>query len=168
MAPPATDRPLARRPGVTVSAVGRLLGLAAALAGVSAASCKRAPPPLPPGSLLRLAFAQNRIAFVLAPGEQAHKDVRLAGRERDNATLAIAAVEGPATAELLPPGQEEDGSPLRAGVRLTFVAKQAGEGAGHVMVTTGLAPPTAPKQLPLYYTWSVGDQASGSRSPSSP
>ena len=47
--------------------------------------------------------------------------MRLAGRERDNATLAIASTEGPATAALLP---AELGEPrLRPGVRLTFVGQ---------------------------------------------
>ena len=120
------------------------------------------------------------IAFELAPGEQASRDVRLAGRERDNATLAIASTDGPATAALLPAELVQPGAAggsdlvfgvedkLRAGVRLTFVAKEAGEGMGRVTVTTGLAPPTAPKQLVLYYTWKVSGQASGSRSRSIP
>jgi hypothetical protein len=72
------------------------------------------------------------------------------------ATLAITAVEGPATAELLPPAPGET-----AGVRLTFVAKQAGVGEGRVTVSTGLAPPTAPKQLVLYYSWKVGSRDAG-------
>ena len=128
------------------------VALATAVLGLTTA-CKREPAPPPPGSVLRLAFARNMIAFDLAPGEQATSDVRLAGRERDNATLAIASTEGPATAALLP---AELGEPrLRPGVRLTFVASEAGEGLGRVTVTTALAPPTAPKQLVLYYTWKV-------------
>ena len=175
MARPAKDHSLARRAvarGRSARA-GWLAACALVLAVALTAGCKGKgkgkPVDLPAGSVLRLAFAQNMIAFDLAPGEQATRDVRLAGRERDNATLAIASTDGPATAVLLP---AEPGGPtteiLRPGVRLTFVAQEAGEGLGRVTVTTALAPPTAPRQLVLYYTWKVSGQASGSRSRSIP
>jgi hypothetical protein len=159
MARPANDRPLASRAvarGLPPCALGLAVALVAASLGVTTGCKRKRAEPAPPGSVLRLAFAQNMIAFDLAPGEQATRDVRLAGRERDHATLAIAATDGPATAQLLPaePGPP-DSDTLRAGVRLTFVARQAGEGLGRVTVTTALAPPTAPKQLVLYYTWKV-------------
>jgi hypothetical protein len=137
--------------------------------GTAGFGCKPKPEVLPPGSVLRLAFAQNMIAFDVALGERATRDVRVAGHERDNATLAIVSTDGPATAELLPaePG-EPNGDPLRAGLRLTLPGTEVGEGLGRVTVTTGLAPPKAPKQLVLYYTWKVSGQASGSRSRSRP
>jgi hypothetical protein len=161
MAPPAKDHLLARRarprdcPARWLAAGA--LGLTVALSLGLTTGCKGKPPADPPaGSVLRLAFAQNMIPFDLAPGEQATRDVRLAGRERDNATLAIASTDGPATAALLPAEPEGPTTErLRPGVRLTFVAKEAGEGLGRVTVTTALAPPTAPKQLVLYYTWKV-------------
>jgi hypothetical protein len=171
MARLANDRALGRR-AVARALAARALGFTVALGALvlgPATGCKPKPAVLPPGSVLRLAFAQNMLAFDVALGERATRDVRVAGHERDNATLAIVSIDGPATAELLPAepaGPNSD--PLRAGVRLTVQGREVGEGLGRVVVTTGLAPPKAPKQLVVYYTWKVSGQASGSRSRSSP
>ncbi len=126
--------------------------LAAAACLLLAVACnKRAPAPAP--GLLRLAFAANLIKFDLRVGEQASRDVRLAGLAAPHAQLAIASVEGGATAALLPAQVEEGQLP---GIRLSFAARQPGEGEGRVTVTTGMSPPEAPKRLVLFYSWKVG------------
>ena len=115
-----------------------------------AASCSKRRAPSPPGNLLRLAFATNRLTFNLPVGAQASREVRLAGLAATSAALAIIDTKGGATAELLPADAGQT-----AGVRLTFFARQAGEGEGRVTVLTGLEPPQAPAQLVLYYSWKV-------------
>ena len=115
------------------------------------ASCSKRQPPLKPASPLRLAFATNLLNFDLPVGEEVSRDVRLAGLAATSATLALVSVEGGATAQLLP---AEAGQ--TSGLRISFVAKQPGEGNGRVIVTTGLVQPVAPMQLVLYYSWKVG------------
>src|SRR4051812_29282919 len=123
----------------------RLLLLSAACLLVAASCGKRRAPTPTPASPLRLAFATNLLTFNLPVGEQQTREVRLAGLAATSATLSIVSIEGGASVEPLP--AEAGGT---AGLRITFVAKEPGQGEGRVIVASGLSPPVAPKQLVLY------------------
>ena len=126
-------------------------------------SCQRAPAPsltaAPVTSVARPAGptrpAAPRISFETSPvevtgrfGATSSKDVRLTGELALDAKPTIVGVEGDAVvAMLLPPAGAR-----ASGIRLTLAGQRAGQGVGHVVVSTGLPDP---KEVVLYYGWRV-------------
>lgn len=95
-----------------------------------------------------LLFEGAPVAIESRFGAPASKDVRLSGQLARDARPAMVRTEGTVVAASVLPA--EGGRP--AGVRLSLSGKQAGQGVGNVVVSTGLADP---KELVLYYGWKV-------------
>jgi hypothetical protein len=96
----------------------------------------------------RLSFEGSPVEVTGRFGAPSSKDVRLTGELALDAKPAIVGVEGDdVAARVLPP----EGA-RAAGVRLTLAGKRAGQGVGHLVVSTGLPDP---KEVVLYYGWKV-------------
>jgi hypothetical protein len=95
-----------------------------------------------------LAFEGAPIAIEGRFGQPASREVRLVGPLAGHVKPTVVRVEG--TEVTATPLAAQGGQP--AGVRLTLLGKQAGQGVGNVVISTGLADP---KELVLYYGWKV-------------
>jgi hypothetical protein len=147
-----------RAAGVSPSAV-----LVAVLVGLAGLACRRAPAPSPPVPTVmsaprpaspgtpaapRLAFERSPVEVAGRFGAPSSKDVRLTGELARDAEPTVVAVEGDEVVATSLPRQGAHA----AGIRLTLAGKRAGQGVGHVVVSTGLPDP---KEVVLYYGWKV-------------
>jgi hypothetical protein len=109
------------------------------------------PPASAPSTAPPLTFEGAPVAIEGHFGQPAFKEVRLVGPLASQVRPTVVRVEG--TEVTATPLAAQGGQPGQPpGVRLTLSGKQAGQGVGNVVVSTGLPDP---KELVLYYGWKV-------------